>query len=250
VGESSLAVAQRIAHLGSWEMDLLDPENLSSNPLRWSDETYRIFGLKPGQSTLPTDFFFNSVHPEDRLRVKETVQNAFAQRDAFALEHRILRPDGEERMVRQQAEFALDSSGKPFQMRGIVMDLTERRQLEELLRQSQKMEAIGQLAGGVAHDFNNILTVTHGHALLLLAEKNLSKSAKESVQEIAQAAERAAGLTKSLLAFSRRQVIQLGPLDLNEMLNNMTMMLGRILGEDITLQLKYLPQPALAGKRA
>ncbi|MFO1475878.1 MAG: response regulator [Verrucomicrobiota bacterium] len=243
--EASLAAAQRIAHLGSWELDLADTENVNNNRLRWSDETYRIFGIKPGTAPLPSEFFFNSVHPEDRQRIKEAVQHAIEHRESYTLEHRILRPDGGERMIRQQAEIALDAAGKPCQMRGIVMDLTERRQLEEQLRQSQKMEAIGQLAGGVAHDFNNILTVTHGHALLLLGEKNLTKSAKESAQEIAQAAERAAGLTKSLLAFSRRQVIQLKPVDLNELLNNMTMMLGRILGEDIALQLKYLPQPAL-----
>jgi hypothetical protein len=123
-------------------------------------------------------------------------------------------------------------------------DITERKRLEEQLLQSQKMEAIGQLAGGMAHDFNNILTVTHGHALLLLGEKNLSKSAKESAQQIAQAAERAAGLTRPLLAFSRRQVMQLRRLDLNEVLGTMTTMLGRMLGEDIVLQLKYWPQPA------
>jgi nitrogen-specific signal transduction histidine kinase/CheY-like chemotaxis protein len=129
-------------------------------------------------------------------------------------------------------------------MRGIVMDITERRQLGEQLRQSQKMEAIGQLAGGVAHDFNNILTVIHGHASLLLVDKSMSKSAARSAQQIAQAAERAAGLTRQLLTFSRRQVMQPKRLDLNEVVSNMTMMLGRILGEDIALQLNYWPHPA------
>jgi len=112
------------------------------------------------------------------------------------------------------------------------------------LRQSQKMEAIGQLAGGVAHDFNNILTVIHGHASLLLVDKSMGTSAARSAQQIAQAAERAAGLTRQLLTFSRRQVMQARRLDLNEVVSNMTMMLGRILGEDIALQLNYWPEPA------
>src|SRR5947207_987975 len=129
-------------------------------------------------------------------------------------------------------------------MRGIVMDITERRQVGEQLRQSQKMEAIGQLAGGVAHDFNNILTVIHGHASLLLIDNSLSSNAARSAQQIAQAAERAAGLTRQLLTFSRRQVMQPRQLDLNQIVSNMTMMLGRILGEDIALQLNYWHDPA------
>src|SRR5205807_4956013 len=107
------------------------------------------------------------------------------------------------------------------------------------------MEAIGQLAGGVAHDFNNILTVIHGHASLLLAGGALAGASTRSAQQISQAAERAAGLTRQLLTFSRRQVMQPRRLDMNEVVGNMTKMLGRILGEDITLQLNYFSQPAL-----
>jgi two-component system cell cycle sensor histidine kinase/response regulator CckA len=243
--EASLAAAQRIARLGSWEMDLLDAEDLNRNPLYWSDETYRIFGLEPRQAPVTNEFFFNSVHPDDRQHIREAMSQAFRDRVPYDVEHRILLPDGGERIVRARAEFALDESGKPVQLRGIVIDTTDRKRLEEQLRQSQKMEAIGRLAGGMAHDFNNILTVTHGHALLLLQEKNLSKSGKDSAHQIAQAAERAAGVTRPLLAFSRRQVMQPRPLDLNEVLSNMAMMLGRILGEDIVLQLKYCPQPAV-----
>jgi len=123
-------------------------------------------------------------------------------------------------------------------------DITTQKRLEDQLRQAQKMEAIGQLAGGVAHDFNNILTVIHGHAELLLAELRLSESASHSVRQIGQAAERGAALTRQLLAFGRRQVIQPRLLDMNETVGNMTKMLSRIVGEDIALQLHYCPQPA------
>ncbi len=128
---------------------------------------------------------------------------------------------------------------------GMFRDVTAQKRLEEQLRQSQKMEAIGQLAGGVAHDFNNILTVIHGHASLLQAGGSLTGVSARSAQQISQAAERAASLTRQLLAFSRRQVIQPRRLDMNEVVANMTKMLGRILGEDIALQLNYSPQPAL-----
>jgi len=126
-----------------------------------------------------------------------------------------------------------------------VHDITEQKRLEAQLRQSQKMEAIGQLAGGVAHDFNNILTVIQGHASLLAAGGSLAGASARSAQQISQAAERAAALTRQLLAFSRRQVMQQRRLDMNEVVSNMTKMLGRLLGEDIALQLNYFPRPAL-----
>ncbi|MDB6018034.1 MAG: multi-sensor hybrid histidine kinase [Pedosphaera sp.] len=118
-------------------------------------------------------------------------------------------------------------------------DVTERQNLEAQLRQSQKMESVGQLAGGIAHDFNNILTVIQGHTSLLGMAGGLSESAQESAQQIGLAAERAANLTRQLLTFSRRQIMQPKNLDLNEVVNNMSKMLRRLLGEDVTLQVNY-----------
>jgi len=119
-------------------------------------------------------------------------------------------------------------------------DVTERQNLEAQLRQAQKMESVGQLAGGVAHDFNNILTVIQGHTSLLAMGK-LPDEALDSARQIGLAADRAANLTRQLLTFSRRQIIQPKNLDLNEVVNNMTRMLRRLLGEDITLQVNYAP---------
>ena len=133
---------------------------------------------------------------------------------------------------------------RPLLMLSLFRDVTTQRQLEEQLRQSQKMEAIGQLAGGVAHDFNNILTVIQGHASLLMAA-NLGESSGKSAEQIVQAAERAAGLTRQLLTFSRRQLIQPKQLDVNKVVGNMTNMLGRLLGEDVTLQLNYCQSPPM-----
>ncbi|HEU6449415.1 MAG TPA: PAS domain S-box protein [Verrucomicrobiae bacterium] len=115
----------------------------------------------------------------------------------------------------------------------------ERRQLEEQFRQAQKMEAIGQLASGVAHDFNNILAVIQMQADLLKATCKLSETQTEFADEIASAAQRAAALTRQLLMFSRKQTMQLQELDLNESINNMTKILRRTLGENIQMQFKF-----------
>jgi PAS domain S-box-containing protein len=138
----------------------------------------------------------------------------------------------------------IELHGQPLLLFSLFRDVTTQRRLEEQLRQSQKMEAVGQLAGGVAHDFNNILTVIHGHASLLLSSV-LEESASKSAQQISQAAERAAALTRQLLTFSRRQLIQPKKLDMNKIVGNMIDLLGRLLGEDVSLQLNYCPSPAM-----
>jgi two-component system cell cycle sensor histidine kinase/response regulator CckA len=120
-------------------------------------------------------------------------------------------------------------------------DITERTNLETQLRHVQKLESIGQLAAGVAHDFNNILTIIQGHADLLVAGCDSGHRSAEPLRQISAAATRGASLTRQLLTFSRRQVIQAKTLDLNSILNNMTQMVRRLLGEHITLESNYTP---------
>jgi two-component system, cell cycle sensor histidine kinase and response regulator CckA len=123
----------------------------------------------------------------------------------------------------------------------LLHDVTERKALEAKLIQSQKMESIGQLAGGIAHDFNNILTVIQGQASLLLAQGQMNPECSESVRDIAWAADRAAKLTRQLLLFSRRQLLQPKILNLHTVVGGMTKMLERILGEDLSLQIRTSP---------
>jgi PAS domain S-box-containing protein len=141
------------------------------------------------------------------------------------------------------ADPVFDPTGGILEVIVTFMDITEQRKLEEKLRQSQKMDAIGQLSGGVAHDFNNILTVIQGNISLLETDEACGPSQRESLAEIAQAAERAANLTRQLLTFSRRQAMQPRDLDLNEVVVNTTRMLQRILGEDIRMQVVYASKP-------
>jgi PAS domain S-box-containing protein len=138
----------------------------------------------------------------------------------------------------------VESGGKPRLLLSLFRDVTAQKRLEDQLRQSQKMEAIGQLAGGIAHDFNNILTIILGHASLLTMHK-LEPKAMLSAQQIKQASERAAGLTRQLLAFGRKQIFNPRPLDLNRVVDKMSDMVGRLLGEDIALQLNFSSEPAL-----
>ncbi|MBI4664251.1 MAG: response regulator [Verrucomicrobia bacterium] len=123
----------------------------------------------------------------------------------------------------------------------LKQEIRDRLNLEAQLRQSQKMEAIGQLAAGVAHDFNNIMTIIQGYTSLVLSSARLSPQAEESLRQVSGAADRAAHLTRQLLTFSRKQAMTLRSLDLNDLVSGVTKMLGRILGEHVLLQCAYAP---------
>ncbi len=116
------------------------------------------------------------------------------------------------------------------------------KRLEEELRQSQKMEAVGRLAGGIAHDFNNLLTVITGYSDLLLLNTGLPEPSRDMVQQIKKAGDRAASLTRQLLAFSRRQMLVPEMIDLNSLISSLSQMLHRVIGEDIELVLHLDPK--------
>ena len=152
------------------------------------------------------------------------------------------RKDGKSITVRLSGRVVTDESGDPAYIEGIVEDVTERRMLEQQLRQSQKMEAVGRLAGGVAHDFNNLLTVIRGYTEILLSDLPTGDVRRAELEEIMKASERAGSLTRQLLAFSRQQVLAPKVLNLNTIVLNMHNLLRRLLGEDIDLQTVLDPQ--------
>src|SRR5262249_50295047 len=126
---------------------------------------------------------------------------------------------------------------------GVATEITQRKELENQLRQSQKMEAVGQLAGGIAHDFNNVLTAILGYTRLLLKEATLGVQQRDDIKEIEEAAKRAASLTHQLLAFSRKQVMQPTVLNVNEVVQGMRSLLRRLIGEHIALVAAFDPEP-------
>ena len=153
--------------------------------------------------------------------------------------------DGTTVYVRESAQAVRGPDGRVAYYEGVVEDITEQRGLEERVHHASKMETIGRLAGGVAHDFNNILSVVIMQTDLMAMEEGLSNTAKEGLRQIRAAAERAANLTRQLLMFSRRQAMQPRDLDLNDTVTNLTKMLQRIIGEDVHLELRLHPTPLM-----
>jgi PAS domain S-box-containing protein len=163
-------------------------------------------------------------------------------------ERRLRRRDGSEVLVWISGSPLFDDAGHYRGSFAMLTDLTERRQLETQLRQAQKLDSVGQLAGGVAHDFNNILAAIMMHLSLLHQNSNLDSETTEALKELESEAKRAANLTRQLLMFSRRSVMQMRPVDLNEVVRNLMKMLRRLLGEHITVDVKLTETlPAIEG---
>jgi PAS domain S-box-containing protein len=202
---------------------------------------------------LPFDWvgkeYIDLVLEEDRSLARARFADVVQGRQPAPYELRAYRRNGSVLIVEVTLTPILEDGNVAYVL-GIARDVTDRRQLEDQLRQAQKMESIGQLAGGVAHDFNNILTVIQGHAALVGTNSSLPREIQDSISQITQAAERAANLTRQLLAFSRRQLLQPQSLNLNEIVVEMGKMLRRILGEDILLEVKPADGlPELPGDR-
>lgn len=365
--ENKLAEAQRIAHIGSWELDL------SANRLVWSDELFRIFEIDRNRFAASYEAFLQVVHPDDRDAVNQAYRTSVANRTPYSIEHRLLLADGRVKYVHERCETYYDGEGKPLRSVGTAQDITERKQAEALLRQSeeftrivldtvdegfivvsrdyrilsankafcamvrasedevigrqchtvvhgvdqpcfdageecpvkrafaagtphfathehanadgtkqfvdlksfpvfdeagqvasvietfndvtekrkleeqfrqaQKMEAVGRLAGGVAHDFNNMVGVIMGHAELSLLQIDTAHPLHANLRMILKAAGRSADLTRQLLAFARKQTVAPRILDLNATMEGMLKILRRLIGEDVNLA--WLPGKAL-----
>jgi two-component system cell cycle sensor histidine kinase/response regulator CckA len=349
--EARLAEAQEIAHLGSWEWSMTGDSGW------WSDELYRLCGVEPNSIRPSFGAFCQLVHPDDRDMVSALIRVAARDRQSFAFEHRLIRPDGQTRTLYMRGRVSAGHTGPVTQMVGTVQDvtereatlrltesrlqaiinaepacvklvsldgrlldmnpagltmieaadlsqvigrsiidlvhpddrtrfgaihkaacdalpawgefriitfsggerwveshsvpfetaeggravlsvtsdITERKRLEEQLRQSQKMEAVGRLAGGIAHDFNNLLTVIGGYTETALADIPADNPAASALREVYRAAESAGALTRQLLMFSRQQVVRLNALDLNAVITQVEQLLVRTLGEDIDI---------------
>jgi signal transduction histidine kinase/ActR/RegA family two-component response regulator len=179
------------------------------------------------------------MHPEDREALKDRIDDLFAKTAESEMlstaEFRWKHKSGEWRWFSDNRSRIFDDEGGLKAIVGTIRDITERKNLEEQLQQAMKMEAIGRLAGGVAHDFNNLLSVILTYSRIMLENKEINDSMRADLKEIGTAGERASSLTRQLLAFSRKQVLQPELLDLKDVITNMHKMLGRLIGEDIEL---------------
>jgi PAS domain S-box-containing protein len=193
--------------------------------------------------------WYSVLHPDDRDGVLGATEVAHASGKAFSGEYRLVASDGRVVWVRDEATIVQDEQGRPLFAQGFLLDFSDRQRaqeehdrLESELRQAQRLEAIGRLAGGIAHDFNNVLAAIIGFAKLLLRDLAVDSPQREKAEHIARAGERAAALTQQLLAFSRRQLLTPQILNLNDVIGDVRLLLERLIGEDIRLEVVLDPQ--------
>jgi two-component system cell cycle sensor histidine kinase/response regulator CckA len=208
-----------------------------------SPQIESMLGFSPAEWLSDSANWINRIHTEDRASVLAVEENFQKNRDLFQAEYRMLARDGRVLWFRDEAVMLPAAEDQPCLMQGVMYDITEHKRLEDQLRHSQKMEAVGLLAGGVAHDFNNLLMIIQAHNERLRAGLAPGATAQKESQGIEHAVTRAAGLTNRLLAFSRKQVLQPKVMDLNEVLTEVAKMLDRLIGKNIAL--RVVPAPKL-----
>ncbi|HTS19712.1 MAG TPA: PAS domain S-box protein [Verrucomicrobiae bacterium] len=219
--------------------DAIFGTDLRGSITTWNAGAERLFGYSAREATGRS---VEMIIPPERARERREVLGMIAHAERISqFETVCLMKKGNHVDVSISVSPIKDASGQIVGASTIARDISERNRLQQQLQQAQKVEAIGRLAGGVAHDFNNILTTIIGYCDLLREELGVQDNARANVEEISAAAERAASLTRQLLAFSRKQTLQPKVLDLNAVIGNLDKMLRRLIGEDVDLITKLAP---------
>jgi PAS domain S-box-containing protein len=238
--EERLRLTLQATHDGIWDWDL------PTGRAVFSPSYYAMLGHAPDEFPASYESWRERLHPEDRARVERDIGRAVESRSGFAVEFRMRTRSGGWRWILGRGMVVeQDAAGRPVRMVGTHADLTERKQaeareaqLKEQLSQAQRLESIGRLAGGVAHDFNNLLSVILSFAGFTREALHAGDPVRDDIEQIQRAAERAAHLTRQLLAFGRRQVLAPEVLDLDEVLGRTESMLRRLLGERIEIEVR------------
>ncbi|MDB5047283.1 MAG: Blue-light-activated protein [Fibrobacteres bacterium] len=222
--------------------DLLYECDLATGARRWFGPVDDLLGFAPYGFARSEPAWETALHPDDRTLVLDARRRHLEGRAPFHMEYRITRRDGEILHWLDRGKVMRDRDGTPLLWIGFITDMTERRRAEEMLRKSeerrrmsQRLEVIGRLAGGIAHDFNNLLTAVNGYSELVLAQLDEESDLAPHMREILRAGERAATLTRQLLAFSRRQVLAPKVLDLNMVVRDLRKMLGEFIGPAVEI---------------
>ncbi len=198
-----------------------------------SPQVETIFGFSAEEWIADSRAWMRHVHPEDHAIVVAAEETS-NRGERFQAEYRVVRKDGRVIWVSDTAVVVTGSDLRRL-MEGIIVDITDRKQLEGQLQQARRMEAVGRLAGGIAHDFNNLLTIIKGYTEMALGRAKVQPELRTDIERIEDASERAAGLVRQLLAFSRRQVLQPKVLDLNSIVVGLDKLLRRLMDEDIEM---------------
>lgn len=226
-------ITERIG-IGLWEFSI--PEMI----LYLMSDEYSVEGTAMSSVSIPADEFLRELHPEDQSRYSKWFERFMrGVNDTGEIEVRY-RIQSDYKWFRVAAVInSRDTDGKPLTVRGLFQDITERKEIETKLYQSQKMEAIGRLAGGVAHDFNNILQVIMGYGSLALMDADNESEMFEYISNIVDSGEKARNLVRQLLLFARREKFKPELIYTNDLISGLTMMLRRVIGENISLE--FLP---------
>src|SRR5882762_364744 len=228
-GDNYLAFVTRATN------DAVRDWNVKSGALAWPQGLRSLLGYDDSSAECHNiGFWQKNLYPGDRARIGASMHDALSgSADHWSAEYRFRRADGNHITILERAMILRAADGSAERVIGSLMDVTARKQLQDQLCRSQKMEAFGQLAGGVAHDFNNFLTTILGYSDLLLQDLNLKGALADHVAEIRSAAGRASALTQHLFAFSRRQPLEAETVEVNSIITNLERSLLRLIGENI-----------------
>ena len=236
--ESRYALAARGSDAGLFEVDLV------ARKAYYTPRFYEIWRRRPEEVGDRLDAFLRYAHPDDLSRAME-FQSTFlaSDRKSMSIDFRAVMPDGTIRWLRTAAATERDAGGRPIRIAGATGDITEQKLLEQRLLQAQKMEAIGQLAGGIAHDFNNVLSIIGGYATILKRKASKIPDVAEAASRIQEGIDRAAGMTREMLAFGRRNPINARPIDLAGLIRGQERLLRPLLGAEIRLEVEAPDEP-------
>jgi two-component system cell cycle sensor histidine kinase/response regulator CckA len=223
-----LETTQAVARVGGWELDAVH------DTLYWSAETYRIHETSPDEYTPNVATAIGFYAPESIPLITAAVQNAIERGTPFDLELELITATGRRVSVRAMCTLTVEQ-GRTTKITGAFQDITERKRLQDQLRQAQRLEAVGQLTGGIAHDFNNLLTAVRGYAEFARRGLKEDERRRDDLDQVIANVDRAAALIRQLLAFSRRQVLQSEVLDPRKVVEGITPLLCRLLGEHVEL---------------
>ncbi len=237
--DERLRSAMTAARMGHWEW------SVDRNRVTWSPEVYALFGIDEARFDGAFESYIGLVHADDRARVQQLIEACLrGPQNEVSFEHRVLADDGSTRWVESRGRTFRDEAGRALRMAGTCMDATRRHELEEQLLHSQRMEATGRLAGGIAHDFNNLLTVIMSYSELGRFTLDPNHPSYEALEQINVAAQRAAALTRQLLIFARKEVVEPKVIDLNHLVESVAKLLHRVVGEDIIVSIDLCGEPA------
>ena len=234
-GDERLRVALEAGRFGVWEWDMVGGQ------VSWSDRTHELHGVPVGSFGGRLEDFTTLVHADDLGRVTDLIQSAIRDRVPYEVEFRVVHPDGSLHWLATAGRALYEPDGRPSRMLGVTWERTQQRLEEETARHAQRMEAIGRLAGGIAHEVNNQMSVVLGFSQFILKRTELPADLRGDVAEIDRAGERSAAITSQLLAFSRRQMLRPELLDLTEVVSRFERVVKRTVGErcDLTFRLGY-----------